>query len=77
MAAGAQQPISAIAAGDFAVIPPSILDNGRRCENAAALPINKMAMSMNRTKQKPFHLQVHVVVLVEFIQNKSCLSQAA
>ena len=39
MTAGAQQPISAIAAGDSAVTPPSILDNIRRCENAAALRI--------------------------------------
>ena len=32
----------------------SILDNGRRCENASALRIIKM--EMNRTKQKLFHL---------------------
>ena len=38
MTAGAQQPISAIAVGDSAVKPPSILENGRRCKNAAALP---------------------------------------
>ena len=30
MTAGAQQPISAIAAGDSAVTPPSTLDNGGR-----------------------------------------------
>ena len=54
MTAGAQQPISAIAAGDSAVTPPSILDNGRPCENAATLRIIKV--EMNRTKQKPFHL---------------------
>ena len=63
MTAGDQQPISAIAAGDSMVTPPSIslLDNGRRYENAAALRIIKMAM--NRTKQKPFHLST-----------RSCLS---
>ena len=54
MSAAGQQPISAITAGDSAVTPPSIHDNGRRCENSVALRIIKMAM--NRTKQKPFHL---------------------
>ena len=54
MMPGAQQPISALAVGDSAVTPSSILDNGRHCENAAALRAIKMAM--NRTKQKPFHL---------------------
>ena len=49
MTAEAQQPISAITTGDSAVT-----DNGRRCENPAALRIIKMAI--NRTKQKPFHL---------------------
>ena len=58
---GAQQPISAIAAGDSAVTPPSLIDNGWRCENANVLRIIKMAM--NRTKQQP----CHVVVLVDFI----------
>ena len=57
MTTGAQQPISAIAAGDSAVTPPGILDNGRRCENAAVLRIIKMAM--NITEQKPFHLSTH------------------
>ena len=53
MTAGAQQPISAIAAGDSAVTPPCTLDNGggRRCENAAAL----------------CNEQNYVVVLVDFI----------
>ena len=40
MTAWAQQPISAIAAGDSAVTPPStggLLDNIRRCENAVVL----------------------------------------
>ena len=54
MTGGAQQPISAIAAGDSAVTPPSLLDNGRRCENADVLRIIKMAM--NRTKQQLCHL---------------------
>ena len=54
MTAGTQQPIGAIAAGDFAVAPLSLLDNGRRCENAAAVRI--IIMAMNRTKQKLFHL---------------------
>ena len=34
MTAGAQQPISAIAAGDSAVTPPSILDNQTRTRPA-------------------------------------------
>ena len=50
MTAGAQQPISAIAAGDSAVTPPSILDNIRRCENAAALRIYYNVNEQNKGK---------------------------
>ena len=66
MTAGAHRPISAIAAGDSAVTPRSRLDNDRRCENAAALRIIKMAM--NRTKQKPFHLSS----CFNGLHNKNC-----
>ena len=55
MNAGAQQPISTIAAGDSAVTPPSILDNGRvrsrPAENAAAFgneqELNKSRFILN------------------------------
>ena len=55
MTPGAQQPINAIAEGDSAVTPPSILDNqiarGRRCENATAFgneqELNKSRFILN------------------------------
>ena len=54
MTAGAQQPISAIAAGDSAVTPPSTLDNGGR----PALRKRPAALCNE---------QNYVVVLVDFI----------
>ena len=47
MTAGAQQPISAIAAGDSAVTPPSTLDNGGRPAGVAKTPPSCV---INRTK---------------------------
>ena len=47
MTAGAQQPISAIAAGDSAVTPPSTLDNGGRPASIAKTPPRCV---INRTK---------------------------
>ena len=44
MTAGAQQPISAIAAGYSAVTPPSTLDNGGRPACVIFFPINALGM---------------------------------